>query len=203
MVNWIDGKLNEAFLHFFAKFLPYLMIFQSGVQTEGAGKLWKIIKFAKHLYKNEEKPCSTCLQPIFRFHPKIGFRVPIPPLAYISEREFIFIFYLFQEVSIFVFDKKSVDKLHKPKRKEAMTELLKLGLGHLQCYRHPKLLNVIHSPEESPEALAFASEPLIGSLANILNSGLKSEKNCNLGTPQHCLPLRLKSINRVFLKFFY
>ena len=45
-----------------------------------------------------------------------------------------------QEVSIFVFDKKSVDKLHKPKRKEAMTELLKNGLGHLQCYRHPKLL---------------------------------------------------------------
>ena len=39
-----------------------------------------------------------------------------------------------------MFDKKSVDKLHKPKRKEAMTELLKNGLGHLQCYRHPKLL---------------------------------------------------------------
>ena len=51
-----------------------------------------------------------------------------------------------QEVSIFVFDKKSVDKLHKPKRKEAMTELLKNGLGHLQCYRHPKLLlGVFHS----------------------------------------------------------
>ena len=75
-----------------------------------------------------------------------------------------------QEVSIFVFDKKSVDKLHKPKRKEAMTELLKNGLGHLQCYRHPKLLFVLHGPEESPEALAFASEPLIGSLANILST---------------------------------
>ena len=79
----------------------------------------------------------------------------------------------FQEVSIFVFDKKSVDKLHKPKRKEAMTELLKHGLGHLQCYRHPKLLNVIHSPEESPEALAFASEPLIGSLGK---NSLRQEK---------------------------
>ena len=82
-------------------------------------------------------------------------------------------FFSFQEVSIFVFDKKSVDKLHKPKRKEAMTELLKLGLGHLQCYRHPKLLNVIHSPEESPEALAFASEPLIGSLGK---NSLRQEK---------------------------
>ena len=68
----------------------------------------------------------------------------------------------FQEVSIFVFDKKSVDKLHKPKRKEAMTELLKHGLGHLQCYKHPKLLNVIHGPEDSSDALAFASEPVIG-----------------------------------------
>ena len=39
-----------------------------------------------------------------------------------------------------------MDKLHKPKRKEAMTELLKNGLGHLQCYRHPKLLlGVFHS----------------------------------------------------------
>ena len=75
-----------------------------------------------------------------------------------------------QEVSIFVFDKKSVDKLHKPKRKEAMTELLKNGLGHLQCYRHPKLLLVVHGPEESPESLAFASEPLIGSLVNILSA---------------------------------
>ena len=51
-----------------------------------------------------------------------------------------------------------------------MTELLKNGLGHLQCYRHPKLLFVLHGPEESPEALAFASEPLIGSLANILST---------------------------------
>ena len=69
-----------------------------------------------------------------------------------------------------MFDKKSVDKLHKPKRKEAMTELLKNGLGHLQCYRHPKLLLVVHGPEESPESLAFASEPLIGSLVNILSA---------------------------------
>ena len=91
---------------------------------------------------------------------------------YVCHYKDLLFFFSFQEVSIFVFDKKSVDKLHKPKRKEAMTELLKLGLGHLQCYRHPKLLNIIHSPEESPEALAFASEPLIGSLANILNSGL-------------------------------
>ena len=71
-------------------------------------------------------------------------------------------------MSIFVFDKRSVDKLHKPKRKDQVTELLRTGLGHLQCYRHPRLLQVLHGPEESAEALAFAAEPIIGSLANIL-----------------------------------
>ena len=64
-----------------------------------------------------------------------------------------------------------MDRLHKPKRKEAMTELLKTGLGHLMCFRHPKLLHVVHGAEETSETLAFASEPLIGSLANILNNG--------------------------------
>ena len=49
-----------------------------------------------------------------------------------------------------------------------VTEVLKVGLGHLQCYRHPRLLQVLHGPEESPEALAFAAEPLAGSLANVL-----------------------------------
>ena len=44
------------------------------------------------------------------------------------------------------------------------------------CYlcRHPKLLLVVHGPEESPESLAFASEPLIGSLVNILSSSANS-----------------------------
>ena len=49
-----------------------------------------------------------------------------------------------------------------------VTEMLKVGLGHLQCYRHPRLLQVLHGPEESPEALAFASEQVVGSLANVL-----------------------------------
>jgi hypothetical protein len=52
--KWFAGK------SFFANFLPYLMIFQS------AAKLWKTIKYAKILAKNEEKPLSTCLQPIFQ-----------------------------------------------------------------------------------------------------------------------------------------
>lgn len=75
-----------------------------------------------------------------------------------------------KEASVFVFDKKSVERLHRPKKKDQVTELLKVGLGHLQCYRHPRLLQVLHGPEESADALAFASEPVIGSLANILST---------------------------------
>ena len=74
---------------------------------------------------------------------------------------------------MFVFDKRSVERLHKPKRKDQITELLKVGLGHLQCYRHPRLLQILHGPDDSPEALAFVSEPVIGSLANILRYGLR------------------------------
>ena len=98
----------------------------------------------------------------------------------------------FQDVSIFVFDKKSVDRLHKPRRKEAMTELLKNGLGHLMCFRHPKMLHVVHGPEENSDTLAFASEPLIGSLANILSKGLsgaldQGEKSNHSNSSNHSM----------------
>ena len=72
MEKWFAGK------SFFANFLPYLMIFQS------AAKLWKTIKYAKILAKNEEKHCSICLKPIFRqipdTYPKksdFGYTIPI------------------------------------------------------------------------------------------------------------------------------
>ena len=59
-----------------------------------------------------------------------------------------------------MFDKRSVERLHKPKRKDQITELLKVGLGHLQCYRHPRLLQILHGPDDSPEALAFVWDVL-------------------------------------------
>ena len=64
-----------------------------------------------------------------------------------------------------------------------MTELLKTGLGHLQCYRHPKLLLVLHGPEESSDSLAFATEPLIGSLANILSADSCHSGSVDLDKP--------------------
>lgn len=75
---------------------------------------------------------------------------------------------LLQEVSVFVFEKRSAEKLHKPKRKETVTELLRGSVRQLERFRHPKILQVIHPIEECNETLAFASEPVFASLANIL-----------------------------------
>lgn len=71
-------------------------------------------------------------------------------LYYISLSYYIKILFLkinsfplsFQEVSIFFFDKRSVDKLHKPKRKEAVTEILRNGARQMERVSHPKILQV-------------------------------------------------------------
>ena len=47
-----------------------------------------------------------------------------------------------QEVSIFVFEKRIAEKLHKPKRRETVTELLRAGVKQLERYRHPRILQV-------------------------------------------------------------
>ncbi|CAL8102037.1 unnamed protein product [Orchesella dallaii] len=75
-----------------------------------------------------------------------------------------------KEVSIFVFEKKTAEKLHKPKRKETITEILRSSVKQLERFRHPKILQVVYSVEECPETLAFASEPVHGSLANLISA---------------------------------
>uniref|UniRef100_A0A1B0GQ39 Protein kinase domain-containing protein n=1 Tax=Phlebotomus papatasi TaxID=29031 RepID=A0A1B0GQ39_PHLPP len=77
-------------------------------------------------------------------------------------------FLLLQECSIFLFEKRCAEKLHKPKRKETVTELLRASVKQLERYRHPKMLQVIHPVEECGETLAFATEPILASLANVL-----------------------------------
>lgn len=69
---------------------------------------------------------------------------------------------------MFLFEKRCAEKLHKPKRKETVTELLRASVRQLERFRHPKILHVLHSIEECAETLAFASEPVYASLANIL-----------------------------------
>ena len=54
------------------------------------------------------------------------------------------------------------------KRKESITEALKRGAQLLDRFRHPKILQLYYKVEETEDNLAFATEPIIGSLANIL-----------------------------------
>ncbi|KAL5291270.1 hypothetical protein ACFFRR_010588 [Megaselia abdita] len=73
-----------------------------------------------------------------------------------------------RECSVFLFEKKIAEKLHKPRRKETVTELLRASIKQLERSRHPKMLTVIHPVEECADTLAFATEPVYASLANIL-----------------------------------
>lgn len=50
---------------------------------------------------------------------------------------------LFQEVSIFIFEKRCAEKLHKPKRKETVTEILRNSVKQLERFRHPKVRSTI------------------------------------------------------------
>ncbi|XP_014662009.1 PREDICTED: SCY1-like protein 2 [Priapulus caudatus] len=72
-----------------------------------------------------------------------------------------------QEASVFVFEKRIADKLHKPKRRETVTEVLRRGVRQLERMKHPKILQLIHGVEETNDTLAFATEPVLASLANL------------------------------------
>ena len=69
---------------------------------------------------------------------------------------------------MFLFDKRTADKLHKPRRKETISEMLRHGVRQLERCRHPRLLHVLHSVEETSDTLAFATEPVATSLGNVL-----------------------------------
>ncbi|XP_053319464.1 SCY1-like protein 2 isoform X2 [Spea bombifrons] len=72
-----------------------------------------------------------------------------------------------QEVAVFVFDKKLIDKYQKFE-KDQIIHSLKRGVQQLTRLRHPRLLTVQHPLEESRDCLAFCTEPVFASLANVL-----------------------------------
>lgn len=72
-----------------------------------------------------------------------------------------------QEVAIFVFEKKLLDRYSK-QDKDTIIDVLKRGVSQLTRLRHPRILSVLHPLEESRESLAFATEPVFASLANIV-----------------------------------
>lgn len=55
---------------------------------------------------------------------------------------------VFQDASVFLFDKKIAEKLHKPRRRELVTDILRNEIKHLTRLKHPKILKVLHPAEE-------------------------------------------------------
>ncbi|KAF7490449.1 SCY1-like protein 2 [Sarcoptes scabiei] len=72
-----------------------------------------------------------------------------------------------ENVSLWIFEKKT-EKLSK-KEKEILFETIRHGVQQLTRLRHPSMLTVQHNMEESRDLIAFATEPVIGSLANFLD----------------------------------
>lgn len=84
-----------------------------------------------------------------------------------------------QEASIFVFEKRQLEKYNKQDR-ELVLEVLKRGVTQLTKIRHPRILTVQHPLEESRESLAFATEPVFASLANILGQTTNMPQPANM-----------------------
>ncbi|XP_066275776.1 SCY1-like protein 2 [Branchiostoma lanceolatum] len=74
-----------------------------------------------------------------------------------------------QEVSVFVCEKRQFERMSRRDR-DAVVEAMKRGVTQLTRLRHPRLLTVQHPLEESRDSLAFATEPVFASLANVLGN---------------------------------
>lgn len=81
-----------------------------------------------------------------------------------------------EEASVFVFEKKQLEGYAR-KDRDLILDYLRKGVSQLTRLRHPSVLIVQHPLEESRDSLAFATEPVVASLANLLGS------HDNLPTP--------------------
>ncbi|KAH0557434.1 SCY1-like protein 2 [Cotesia glomerata] len=75
-----------------------------------------------------------------------------------------------QPAAVFVFEKKLLDRWSSKLERETILEALKRGVTQLTKLRHPQILTVQHPLEESRDSLAFATEPVFASLANVLGN---------------------------------
>ncbi|XP_012525156.2 SCY1-like protein 2 [Monomorium pharaonis] len=75
-----------------------------------------------------------------------------------------------QEAAIFVFEKRMLERWSARADRELVLETLKRGVMQLTKLRHPQVLTVQHPLEESRDSLAFATEPVFASLANVLGN---------------------------------
>ena len=71
------------------------------------------------------------------------------------------------EVSIFIFDKKEIDKKSSPSSREELLNYLKKDAQNLARLKHPNLLNLIEQPQEDNKVLVYVTEPIECSLADL------------------------------------
>lgn len=73
------------------------------------------------------------------------------------------------EASVFVMEKRQLDdgRFKSRSERDQVLDLLRRGVSQLTRLRHPSLLVVEHPLEESRDSLAFATEPVATSLANL------------------------------------
>ncbi|EFN76018.1 SCY1-like protein 2 [Harpegnathos saltator] len=95
-----------------------------------------------------------------------------------------------QEAAIFVFEKRILEKWSSKADRELVLETLKRGVTQLTKLRHPQILTVQHPLEESRDSLAFATEPVFASLANVLGN----DENIPQPTPANLRDYKLHSI---------
>lgn len=68
---------------------------------------------------------------------------------------------------MFVFDKAILEKYPSAVR-ESVLETLRNEIKHLTKLRHPRILSILRSEQETKKAIIIETEPLFGSLANVL-----------------------------------
>ncbi|ESN90739.1 hypothetical protein HELRODRAFT_70939, partial [Helobdella robusta] len=93
--------------------------------------------------------------------------------------------------SLFIFEKKVAEKLHKPKRREMVAELLRRDLDNMGKVRHNKVIKMLHPVEECNSSIAFASEPIRASLTNLMGNYDKLPLAVQMDLKVHYNKLRL------------
>src|SRR6218665_3496691 len=80
-----------------------------------------------------------------------------------------------ENAGLWILEKKLLDgKLTNKRDKETFLDCVRKGVGQLTRLRHPSMLTVQHNIEESRDLIAFATEPVVGSLINFFDDNKKS-----------------------------
>eukprot|EP00741_Cyanophora_paradoxa_P021502 tig00021357_g20758.t1 len=72
-----------------------------------------------------------------------------------------------EEVSVWIFDKKIIDRVPKNSQETALEIARKEGT-QVARLRHPHIIRVLNSAEESSKDMVYVTEPVVASLANVL-----------------------------------